>query len=137
MRPSLRLPWVRCRGVLRALALVLRVLVVLVSVELSGLAAVAELGFCGDETSADCCTDCPVEKDGKQCPPGCPNCHCSHGGIALAPALETVGALVAAIDVVILQPPHEAGVPHAPHLPGVYRPPRLRPIVPRAGQRNA
>ena len=133
MRPSHRLPWGRPRGTLRALAVLLRLLVVLVSVELSGVAAVAELGSGVDETSAGCCTDCPVEKDGKECPPGCPDCHCSHGGIGLPPAFEAVSGQVAAIDVVMLQRPYEAGVPHAPHLPGVYRPPRLGPVVAWAG----
>ena len=137
MRPSLRLPWARSLRALRALTLLLRVLVLLVAVELSGVAAVAELGVCGDETSSDCCTDCPVEKDGKECPPGCPNCHCSHGGIALPPAFETVSAEVATIDVAILRRPYEAGIPHAPHLPGVYRPPRLLRPSHGPGLRNA
>ena len=110
----------------RLLALVLRALVLLVSVELSGLACVAaQMIAFGAETSADCCSDCPLEKSGKECPPGCPNCHCSYGGTALPPAVET--ELASAFDPEMNVPAAPVGVaePRAPVMPGVYRPPRF------------
>lgn len=121
--------------VLRALALLLRVLVVLVSVELSGIAAVAGVGIGCGEASTGCCTDCPAEKNGNECPPDCPNCHCSHGSIALPPVFERLDAERATTDVTFFPRPREAGVPHAPHLPSVYRPPRPG-ADPMVGQRS-
>jgi hypothetical protein len=44
---------------------------------------------------------------------------------------------IAARDVTLPQPPDEACVPHAPTLPGVYRPPCPGPVFPWAGQRSA
>jgi len=122
---------------LHVVLLALRVLAVVVSVQVSGAGIlVAELA-CVDDAGDGCCTDCPLEKDGKECPPGCPNCHCSHGGIALAPAFESVTTQVVEIDERVLQRPYEAGVPHAPKLPSVYRPPRFGPVFQWAGQRSA
>lgn len=107
---------------LRLVVLVLRVLVVLVSVELSGVTVVA----C-DDAGDGCCTDCPVENNGKECPPGCPNCHCSHGGVSLPPAFESTPITLGRINTLVMPAPYEASVPRAPPVPGVYRPPRSLP----------
>ena len=124
-------------GVLRAFALLFRVFVVLVAVELSGVAALAQFASCRDECAAGSCADCPLEKQGKECPPGCPNYHCAHGGSALPPVFERLNADIAALDVTLLHRPDEAGVPLAPPLPGVYRPPCPGSVFPWTGQRSA
>lgn len=116
------------RRVSGLVAVLLRVLAMLVTFEMSGASVfAAELVAC-DDAGEGCCTDCPVEKDGKECPPGCPQCHGSHGSVALAPIFESVSARVIGLDDTALQRPYEAGVHHAPELPGVYRPPRVGPV---------
>jgi hypothetical protein len=111
-------------GFLRALVVSLRALVILMALQVSGVAAVAEQFAGSVETTAGCCTDCPMEQDGRECPPGCPNCHCSHGSVAL----PSVGKaqLTHAVDLPcrVAVTPHEATAPRAPRLRGVYRPPR-------------
>lgn len=120
-----RVPGGRRARLLHVIALVLRVLVILVSFELSGASVLApELAAC-DESGEGSCTDCPLEKDGMECPPGCPNCHCSHGGgIGLPPVFEDTPVKLAIADMNVEQPPYEASVPQAPPLAGPYRPPR-------------
>lgn len=110
---------------LRVMA-VLRVVGALLSFELLGSAAlVPELVAC-DESSEICCTDCPIENDGTECPPGCPSCHCSHnGGIGLPPAFHKTTAHPALVYDDVEQVPYEATVPRAPPMRGLYRPPRL------------
>jgi len=112
--------------VARLLALVVRALVLLVSLELSGLTGVAAAMIAIDaEGTGDCCSDCPLEKSGKECPPGCPACHCSHGATALPPlvAAPSVDAFVRNVSVPHLLSTQSA--PRTPNLPGVYRPPRF------------
>ncbi|HEY0464383.1 MAG TPA: hypothetical protein VGC79_09255 [Polyangiaceae bacterium] len=112
------------RRLLAMLACGLRMLVLMLGVQLSGTAAVAtEAGF-GYFDAADCCADCPLESTGKECPPGCPNCHCVHGQIASVPASAPVlELLLGSTDADTAEPP-EASAPHAPFLPSLYRPPR-------------
>lgn len=105
----------------RLVVLALRVLVGLVSLQLSGVPGVAaEMGLRFlDDGADDCCSDCPLEKDGKECPPGCPNCHCAHGSIALPTAVESSTAPVASdSDDDVETAPYEASVPRAPRCPG-------------------
>ena len=110
------------------MVLALRLVVGLVSLQLSevlGLAAEMGLRF-SDSEADDCCSDCPLEKDGKECPPGCPNCHCAHGSLALPTAMESSTAPAASdSDDDVETAPYEASVPRAPPLPGIYRPPRV------------
>ncbi len=108
---------------MRCVLLALRGLVLLVSIQLSGLPLALEASFCLEESS-DCCTDCPLEQDGKDCPPGCPNCHCGHGGVALPPTFEEPPTRTAKAVEDARPAPREASVPLAPPLPGLYRPPR-------------
>lgn len=110
----------------RVLILALRVLVAVVSLQVSGTPAVAaELGLRLGDAVDDCCNDCPMEKDGKECPPGCPNCHCAHGIVALPTALESSAPPTVSVGCDVEPAPYEASVPRAPPLPGVYRPPRV------------
>lgn len=102
----------------------LRLLVVLGAFGLSGLApAVADLIACEDVRDEASCSDCPLEKDGRDCPPGCPSCHCVHTGIGLPPVDDTQLASVN-VDIETTAIPYEAAVPRAPPASDVYRPPR-------------
>jgi hypothetical protein len=66
--------------------LLLRALVLLFSVELSGLAHAA-LDVCGVAEAAS--DDCDGEGAGHECPPGCTTCHCWHAGTPSAPLAMT------------------------------------------------
>jgi hypothetical protein len=103
----------------------LRLLVVVVTFGLSGLAPAAEelIGRDIACNAAGCCSDCPLEKDGKECPPGCPSCHCSPARVGLPPLAEIlVGTLNLAFEAAAI--PYEAAGPRAPPPSAVYRPPR-------------
>jgi hypothetical protein len=105
----------------------LRLLVLALSIHISVVAFAAITDDpCADDSG--CCSDCPVEKSGQECPPGCPNCHCHHTGGAVA---------VSEVDGEELSPPardqgtavghlREAKVPCGPSPSSIYRPPRMR-----------
>lgn len=107
------------------LRLALRALVLLLSIHVSGIAGAAlELTASADE-SGDCCSECPLEKTGKECPPSCPACHCSHGGVALPPAAVARPVDAFDPDVSVADARPDDVEPRAPQMPGVYRPPRF------------
>jgi hypothetical protein len=97
-----------------------RALAFLASFELSDASDVITVLVTDDDT----CADCPLERPGDPCPPGCPSCHCWHAGIGLAPAAESTLFTAAVGDDPVAVAPYESAIPRAPPLPGVYRPPR-------------
>jgi hypothetical protein len=104
----------------------MRMLAVFVCLQLSGsLAFASEIGVLPDAASEDCCSDCPLEKDGKECPPMCPVCHCTHTFLAvpaaMAGALLPLPAPASALSW-LAQP---GCTPPSPPVGGLYRPPRL------------
>jgi hypothetical protein len=101
----------------------LSVLIASIALQISGLGTIAEHLGASTEANAGCCSDCPMEQDGRECPPGCPNCHCSHGGVGLPAAVDEADRNIAA-QARIEAHPYEATVPRAPPAPGIYRPPR-------------
>lgn len=110
----------------RSLVVVLRLVLVAIALQMSGAAQAADfiVDACSDD--ADCCSDCPLEVAGHTCPPGCPNCHCHHGGIALTPTPGTE-ADIAAIPRDhrnVVRRPHKTETPQEPFRASVYRPPR-------------
>jgi hypothetical protein len=125
-RPSLRQP-----RLVRALLACLRLFALLMAAHMSGAGAVVvELGSAGE--ASDCCNDCPLGDDGKECPPGCPNCHCAHGSSILARAFEST--LPATPDLVRELPAIDDATrgPRASAALGVYRPPRLDSLTSNA-----
>jgi hypothetical protein len=102
---------------------VLRVTVLVVTFSLTGFAGVFESAATSDVH--ECCADCPGDDHGDDCPPGCPNCHCAHGSVALPRRADERVAVVRNDNGDILPPPSEATAPRAPTLPGLYRPPRV------------
>ena len=102
----------------------LRLVLVLAALGISGLApAVADLIACDEVHDAASCSDCPLEQDGRDCPPGCPSCHCVHAGIGLPP-VDALHVATLDRDVEAAAIPYEAAVPRAPPASDVYRPPR-------------
>lgn len=111
------------------LVAVLRLVALLVSTELSGAAhALLDVATsaAGAEHPRD---DCDDEESGHECPPGCPNCHCTHGAVVqLAPRTAPQSAARLAI---LHPPPHQAGFvpldampPQGADRTRLYRPPR-------------
>ena len=109
---------------LHVLACVVRWLVVVLALQLSGAAAAALEAGLGGADSVDCCADCPLEESGKECPPACPSCHCAHAQVASLPAASPVLEVLRAVSDSAVAAPQEASAPHAPFLPSLYRPPR-------------
>lgn len=119
------------RRAFRARALVLltalRVLVLLFTVELSGVthAALDVLSAAGGDVHAE--SDCEDEEGGHECPPGCPSCHCWHAGTPSVPLRMEPGRRI------VLKLSAEQGFVPAQRMPpagadaaGIYRPPRAR-----------
>ena len=97
-------------------------LVLLLVVSLSGFGGLFELGEASD--SRECCSDCPDENQGRECPPGCPSCHCAHGCLALPKVADERVVIRRDDRRAAMRRPDEAGAPRAPIVRGVYRPPR-------------
>lgn len=107
---------------------VARLFLVISTFELSEIApVVAEIVAYGEQ-EADGCSDCPLDSDGRECPPGCPRCHCSHGAASLPPMFERRSSPVVVAVAPASAAPYEATAPRAPPLPSVYRPPRHAPL---------
>ena len=122
-------PRPRSRGI-RAMLGILRAMLVIVVIQLSGLPHMAADAFIGDDS---CCdgdgADCADEKSGLDCPPGCPTCHCPHGGIASLPGAiggDVLPPFDASTEILAIDDP-TAFIPR-PDLPGLYRPPRSRAL---------
>lgn len=114
---------------LLALAMLLRVCVLLLSVEVSGLvhAGLDVLEALRGESSAhaeQCDDDC-----GDECPPGCPNCHCWRGATSpdpdVAAVVVDVPALPCASVAQVSVVPCAAEAPPGADPSSIYRPPRL------------
>jgi hypothetical protein len=114
----------RRSGLWARLSLLLRVLAVLLGVQLGGIGhaaadALHETGIIVVEEHEEC----PLDRACDDCPPGCPQCHCSNRVPSVAPldAFVLVSALPRA-DVTFA--PTESRSPPRPELPSLYRPPR-------------
>ncbi len=104
----------------------LRFLLVALSLHLGAVgmsALVIEDDSC-EET--ECCSDCPIERSGEECPSGCPNCHCHHGGGAVAiPEVKGEQVALPARDQNVEKArPSEATAPRQPFVGSLFRPPR-------------
>lgn len=112
---------------LTAILWIARVVLVVTAFQISGLDTwVTQASLCAVDVD-EACDDCPEEQDGEHCPPGCPDCHCLHRTVALPKDAREATRLVLFTELPVPESiPFEASVHHAPILPGLYRPPRLR-----------
>ncbi|MCK6536498.1 MAG: hypothetical protein L6Q84_26300 [Polyangiaceae bacterium] len=111
----------RRRRIPRKLAALLRLIPLLALLELSGIAHAAADFFEVVVASGHHDSDCDDEQGGRPCDPGCPGCHCTHGG-------PTVPSAALQTDV----PAHMTGVlescpPQALCAPSPARAPPFRP----------
>lgn len=102
--------------------LVLRLCLFALVFQISGLSGAAVI--LAESVSGEV-ADCPLEKQGQECPPGCPQCHCVHvGGLAVPSSqLVLVTAPGATARVGLEQP--EATLVDSLLRANPYRPPRL------------
>jgi len=114
----------RPHGLRARLSLLLRVLAVLLGVQLGGVGhaaadALHETGIIAVEEHEEC----PLDRACDDCPPGCPQCHCSNRVPSVAPlASFVVASAFPSADVPFALT--ESAAPARPELPSLYRPPR-------------
>jgi len=110
--------------ILQVLVVTMRLIVGLTAVQITGvphvIADVVTAIQGHEDRSHD---DCPNDDGGRECPPGCPSCHCTHVMNAL-PSLAppTVHDPLIPINVAIAL--YMALEPPGPELAALYRPPR-------------
>ena len=106
------------------LFLLLRTIALVTALQLSG-AIHAALDVWSAVAGAAVATDCDEESTGKQCPAGCPNCHCLARTIVAPPRVINLEALLTVDDsertaVSVC----DARSPQGPPQTLLYRPPR-------------
>jgi hypothetical protein len=109
------------------LAHALRLLALVLGLQLSSAGAIAAQVFACDHACSACCDDCPLDREGRDCPPGCLACHCAHGsatGNALARHFEEPPPLPFDDGRSIEPNTAPASGPRAANGDGVFRPPR-------------
>lgn len=67
---------------------------------------------------------CPDERPGRECPPGCPTCHCDHPAAAAPRGVPILAVLPAVVGMLIPLPAGSDFPVPAPATSGVWRPPR-------------
>lgn len=105
----------------RCLVALWSLLLVFACLELVGIPTFPAADVC--EAS---CAECPAEKSGHECPPGCPECHAHQGqhvaSLPSAPPSSPEQFASHVRDVGVM--PWEAATPLQRFLPSIYRPPR-------------
>ena len=84
---------------LRGAAWVLWIAVALIALQLTGAVHVlADAIFSDEPCLASMSGGCSDEAAGMDCPPGCPSCHCAHGGVGSLPSRASSELLPIADD---------------------------------------
>jgi hypothetical protein len=105
-----------------------RVVALLMMLELSGAAHLALDGYelLSGEQHQQGHEDCEDEQSGRECPPGCLNCHCAHAAVvAVAPCLEATYRALHGPERVAPPRARALGHPVTSERDSIYRPPRL------------
>ena len=124
-RPSTWLLGAQRRVLLRRMVVwLMQVVAVVLAAESSGAVhATLDLAtFAGViEHPADGC-----EQDGRECPPGCPTCHCAHGSVAQSIPLRTLlDQMIPPLPLGLNLAFAETLLPASPARARLDRPPRL------------
>jgi hypothetical protein len=99
-------------------------LLLVLSVQLGGLSDAIAYAAELSRDDQGCCSDCPTEKSGLGCPPGCRLCHCHQAGAARLPDVERQLSLLPNSETHESQDPSALSAPRSAPISGVYRPPR-------------
>jgi len=105
----------------KSVLVVMRALLLALAFQVSGMPAPVLVGAdsCGDELS-----DCPLEKQGQECPPHCPRCHCVHVNGLVAPSSQWGFVSSPAVSARVGLARSESLVVASPLRSNPYRPPR-------------
>ncbi len=106
---------------------VLRLIVAMTAVQITGIPHVAAdmiVAMQSDDHEDHSHENCPNDDDGRQCPPGCPSCHCTHAMSAL-PVAAPPTVLDRLIPMEMAIAPYKAQGPPNPDPITLYRPPRM------------
>ena len=106
--------------------MVVRLLMAFTAVQMTGMPHVVEdvmMALHNDDDQNHLTDDCPNDRDGRECPPGCPDCHCTHMMHAL-PVLASPFLLELSSFAEIVFAPYAAQAPPRPAIGALYRPPR-------------
>lgn len=114
-------PSVELAAVLRRL---FQLLLLVLSVQLCGLADTLACALELSSADQGCCSDCPTEKSGLGCPPGCRLCHCHQSGAVRLPELERTPLLFFPPESSLTGDWSGRAAPRPPFLSAIYRPPR-------------
>lgn len=108
---------------MRLLLVVVRVIVAVTAAHITGIPHVVRdvvAAVHGDNVTHE---QCPNEEDGRECPPGCPSCHCAHPMNAL-PSASPPMVLEFLIPIEVAMAPYGAQAPPGAEPTSLYRPPR-------------
>lgn len=103
----------------------LRVLAVVLGLQLSGVAHFVEDAVAAVATGhAEHEDPCPADRPCDECPPGCPQCHCSNAMRSVVPPVGAPSLLLAetALSAAVAE---TSRAPLSPDLPGLFRPPQI------------
>lgn len=107
------------------LFLAFRAMALCLALQFSGVVHFATDLWLSSVGAAERCGDCPDDEEGKECPPGCPSCHCTHVSPML-PEPSGAPALVGLLPLgEVTWGPHQSGTPPSPAPGSLYRPPRV------------
>ncbi|APR79079.1 Hypothetical protein A7982_04426 [Minicystis rosea] len=112
---------------LRWLLFIVRVVLIACTFQLAGGShvVVGALYGASAECIDVCASPCKGEPGDHGCPADCPDCSCPHGRLPSLPAsLAVVFPEILAWDVPLSSTPYRFGIPPAPPLPELDRPPR-------------
>lgn len=108
----------------RCFVIALRLVVGVTAVQITGIPHVVADVVAMIQGDGECShDDCPNDNGGRECPPGCPSCHCTHV-MSVLPILGRPLELDLLTPFEIAMAPYEAQGPPGPDLAALYRPPR-------------
>lgn len=107
------------------LLVVLRLLAVVLSLQLSGIGEPLTELVCAVACDVPCHHDDESSQDApcNDCPPGCPSCHCANALVSIVPA-PSAALLEAQLLAQPIQLQFSEQAPCSPELSGLFRPPQ-------------
>ena len=103
--------------------MVVRVLVLVLGLQVSGVAHAAEDALSLVVAEQVEHEECPADGPCNDCPPGCAQCHCPNALRSVAPPASLPFVLVLATSKTTARGA-KPGAPASPDLPGLFRPPQ-------------
>jgi len=106
-----------------------QLLLLVLSVQLGGLGDALAFATELSRDEQGCCSDCPTEKSGLGCPPGCRLCHCHQAGAVRLPEFERSPLLLPAPESSLTRDWSALSAPRPPFRSAISRPPRTLALL--------